>query len=41
VTEYVPTALELGVSLGIYATGFLVLTVLYKVAIGVKHEVEA
>ncbi|NCC23798.1 MAG: menaquinol oxidoreductase [Deltaproteobacteria bacterium] len=41
VTEYVPTALELGVSLGIYATGFLVLTVMYKVAIGVKQEVEA
>jgi molybdopterin-containing oxidoreductase family membrane subunit len=40
ITEYVPTQLELGVSLGIYATGFLVLTILYKVAIGVKEEVE-
>jgi len=40
ITEYVPTQLELGVSLGIYALGFMVLTVLYKVAIGVKHEVE-
>jgi molybdopterin-containing oxidoreductase family membrane subunit len=40
ITEYVPTQLELGVSLGVYATGFLVLTVLYKIAIGVKKEVE-
>jgi molybdopterin-containing oxidoreductase family membrane subunit len=40
VTEYVPTQLELGVSLGIYAVGFMVLTILYKVAIGVKQEVE-
>ena len=39
VTEYVPTMLELGVSLGIYATGFFVLTILYKVAVGVKLEV--
>lgn len=40
ITEYVPSQLELGVSLGIYATGFLVLTILYKVAIGVKQEIE-
>jgi molybdopterin-containing oxidoreductase family membrane subunit len=40
ITEYLPTQLELGVSLGVYATGFLVLTILYKIAIGVKQEVE-
>jgi molybdopterin-containing oxidoreductase family membrane subunit len=40
ITEYVPSQLELGVSRGIYATGFLVLTILYKIAIGVKQEVE-
>lgn len=38
VTEYFPTFPELGISLGVYATGFLVLTVLYKVAISVKEE---
>jgi Ni/Fe-hydrogenase subunit HybB-like protein len=39
VTEYWPTTPELLISFGVYAIGFLVLTVLYKVAVGVKQEV--
>ena len=41
INEYVPTANEIGVTLGIWATGFLIVTLLYKIAIGVEHEVEA
>ena len=41
VTEYIPTKLELMVTLGVYAAGFLILTILYKVAVGVKKEVGA
>lgn len=40
VVEYTPTAPELLITLGVYAIGFLVLTVLYKIAISVKEEVE-
>ncbi|MCU0574333.1 MAG: polysulfide reductase NrfD [Syntrophobacteraceae bacterium] len=39
VREYMPTIPELMIALGIWATGLLVLTVLYKVAISVKEEV--
>jgi molybdopterin-containing oxidoreductase family membrane subunit len=39
ITEYVPTKLELGVSLGIYAAGFFILTLLTKIAVGVKVEI--
>lgn len=38
VTEYAPTLVEIIVSLGIYALGALMVTVLYKVALGVKEE---
>ncbi len=38
ITEYSPTLPELSITLGVYAIGFLMLTVLYKVAIGVKEE---
>ncbi len=41
INEYYPTLNEIGVTLGIWATGFFILTVLYKIAIGVEHEVEA
>jgi [DsrC]-trisulfide reductase subunit P len=41
INEYVPTANEIGITLGIWATGFLIVTLLYKIAIGVEHEVEA
>ena len=39
VTEYWPTLLETLISLGIWAIGFLVLTVLYKIAIAVREEI--
>ncbi|SDO89987.1 sulfate reduction electron transfer complex DsrMKJOP subunit DsrP [Desulforhopalus singaporensis] len=40
VVEYYPTANEIGITLGIWATGFFVLTMLYKIAVSVEHEVE-
>lgn len=40
VHEYAPTILEIIITLGIYALGALVLTLLFKMAIGVKEEVE-
>jgi molybdopterin-containing oxidoreductase family membrane subunit len=41
ITEYFPTIPELIITAGIYASGALILTVLYKVAVGVKEENEA
>ena len=41
IVEYYPTANEIGITLGIWATGFLLVTILYKIAVGVEHEVEA
>lgn len=41
VTEYMPTFPEIMITLGIYAAGFLVLTVLFKIAVSVKEEVAA
>lgn len=38
VTEYWPTIPETLISLGVWAIGFLVLTVLYKVAVSVREE---
>ena len=38
VTEYTPTAVEILVALGIYGLGAFIITVLYKVALGVKRE---
>jgi Ni/Fe-hydrogenase subunit HybB-like protein len=37
ITQYSPTAQELAITIGVYAIGALVLTVLYKVAIAVKE----
>ena len=39
VNEYAPTMPEIGITIGVYAIGALVLTVLYKMAVGVKEEV--
>lgn len=39
VTEYAPTLPEIGITLGVWATGFLILTVLYKIAVSVKEQV--
>ncbi len=41
VNEYAPTAPELIISLGVWATGFLILTVLYKIATSVKEDLAA
>jgi molybdopterin-containing oxidoreductase family membrane subunit len=41
ITEYYPTRVELGVTVGVWATGFFILTVLYKTAIGVKLAKES
>lgn len=41
VTEYTPTVPELLITLGVWAIGLLILTVLYKIAVSVKEEVEA
>jgi molybdopterin-containing oxidoreductase family membrane subunit len=38
VTEYMPTFPELMISMGVYALGALVITVLYKIAISIKGE---
>ena len=40
-TEYIPTCKELIISAGVYGIGFLILTILYKVAVGIKEEVNA
>ncbi len=41
VNEYMPTLPEVVITIGVYAIGALVLTVLYKMAVGVKEEVRA
>lgn len=41
VTEYWPTGREAVIALGVYALGGLVLTVLYKIAVGTRTELEA
>ena len=41
VTEYWPTVPEAIISLGVWAMGFLVLTVLYKIAVSIKEEVKS
>ncbi len=39
VTEYSPTGPEMMIAFGVYATGFFILTILYKIATQVKEEV--
>jgi len=41
VTEYIPTLPEAMITLGVWAMGFLILTILYKVAVSVKEEIRA
>ena len=38
INEYIPSVPEIMIALGVWALGFLVLTALYKIAIGVKEE---
>ncbi|MEW6356185.1 MAG: sulfate reduction electron transfer complex DsrMKJOP subunit DsrP [Planctomycetota bacterium] len=40
ITEYTPTAIEVAITVGVYAIGFLVLTVLYKIVVGVRERIE-
>ncbi len=39
VSEYIPSLPEIGIALGVWAMGFLVLTALFKIAVSVKEEV--
>jgi molybdopterin-containing oxidoreductase family membrane subunit len=41
VNEYMPTFPEVMITIGVYAVGALVLTIFYKITIGVKEEVRA
>ncbi len=41
ITEYSPTLPEVLITLGVWAIGFLILTVLYKIAVSVKEAVAA
>lgn len=41
VNEYIPTVPELIITVGVYATGFLILTLLFKMALTIKEEVHA
>jgi [DsrC]-trisulfide reductase subunit P len=41
ITEYSPTGPEILITLGVWALGLFILTILYKVAISVKEETEA
>ena len=40
VTQYVPTMPEIMITLGVYAIGFLVLSVIYKIVISVRERLE-
>lgn len=41
ITEYAPTIPEAAITLGVWALGFLILTLLYKVAVSIKEELKA
>jgi molybdopterin-containing oxidoreductase family membrane subunit len=41
INEYWPTIPELSITIGVWACGLLVLTILYKVVVGVKEELAA
>lgn len=41
VNEYFPTIPEILIALGVWATGFFILTILFKIAVSVKEEVRA
>ena len=40
IVEYAPTWPELRITFGVYGIGFLILTVLYKIAISVREELQ-
>ena len=41
ITEYTPSRPEIAITVGVYAIGFLVLTVLYKIALSVRERLSA
>jgi molybdopterin-containing oxidoreductase family membrane subunit len=41
ITEYVPTGTEIAITLGVWAIGFMILTILYKIFIAVHDEKES
>jgi molybdopterin-containing oxidoreductase family membrane subunit len=41
VNEYIPSLPEIGIALGVWAMGFLVMTALFKIAVSVKEETRA
>ena len=41
VFEYFPTKPEILISVGVWATGFFILSVLYKIVVSVKEEASA
>jgi molybdopterin-containing oxidoreductase family membrane subunit len=40
ITEYAPTAPEIAITIGVYALGFFVLTVLYKMVVSVREQLD-
>ena len=41
INEYIPSLPEIGIALGVWAMGFLVMTALFKIAVSVKEEIRA
>ena len=41
ITEYVPTGVEIAITLGVWAIGFMILTILYRIFIAVHYEKES
>jgi molybdopterin-containing oxidoreductase family membrane subunit len=40
ITEYVPTGTEIAITLGVWAVGFLLLTLLYKIFVSVRSSID-
>ena len=41
ITEYSPTGVEIAVTVGVYAIGFFILTVFYKIVVSVRERLQA
>jgi len=41
ITEYAPTLPEMSITLAIWCIGLLIITIFYKIALSVRHEIEA
>jgi Ni/Fe-hydrogenase subunit HybB-like protein len=40
ITEYTPTGIEIAITLGVWAIGFLILTLLYKIFVSVRSDLD-